>query len=265
MKTTTIEALRTLALASSAVILACSGEPSGPQFAEPVELEPGEVLVPPPMSLTMMSAPGPQEGDHLAQFSRCSEACSGKPCTTACTHDDGSATTCGNSAFRDQCTMGGGGGSSGGGGAGGSSGGGGLFNLAYRKPSGQSSTILDAGPWRANDGNIDGNFYDGSVNHTNIENGATWESDLSWARVKFFRIYNRTDCCKDRFGKFALWLRSSTNDPWTHVGTYRMDNREVMDIQDPAYASRGYSLQMAVNLQGTNYLHLAEVEVWGHQ
>jgi hypothetical protein len=51
-------------------------------------------------------------------------------------------------------------------------------NLALGKTASQSSTVLGATASRANDGNTDGNYADGSVSHTNYENQPWWQVDL---------------------------------------------------------------------------------------
>ena len=70
-------------------------------------------------------------------------------------------------------------------------------NLAQGKPATQSSTLPDyatTGPAGAVDGTTDGNFFHGSVTHTNLETNAWWQVDLgASATVNSITIWNRTD------------------------------------------------------------------------
>jgi hypothetical protein len=55
------------------------------------------------------------------------------------------------------------------------------INLAFRKPATESSTYTYSIPVAAGyavDGNTDGKFLNGSVTHTNYEQGAWWQVDL---------------------------------------------------------------------------------------
>jgi RHS repeat-associated protein len=78
-------------------------------------------------------------------------------------------------------------------------------NLALGKPSAQSSTALGAAASRANDGNTDGNFADGSVSHTNLEYLPWWYVDLgSSQQITSINVWNRTDCCSSRTSNFNV-------------------------------------------------------------
>jgi len=52
---------------------------------------------------------------------------------------------------------------------------------------------------KAVDNDTDGNFANGSVTHTGFQNQPYWEVDLDEiSRIESIKIYNRTDCCKNR-------------------------------------------------------------------
>ena len=78
----------------------------------------------------------------------------------------------------------------------------GMVNLAQGKTATQSSTLADyVNPWagRAVDGNADGNYWNGSVTHTNYDYQAWWQVDLgSIYSLLAIQVWNRTDCCWDR-------------------------------------------------------------------
>lgn len=68
-------------------------------------------------------------------------------------------------------------------------------NVALSGKATQSSQYLDAVAGRANDGNTDGDYFKGSVNHTAVgDKAAYWEVDLEKAEsISKIVIWNRTD------------------------------------------------------------------------
>jgi hypothetical protein len=63
----------------------------------------------------------------------------------------------------------------------------------------QSSDYETATADRAKDGNLDGNYANGSVTHTNAENNPWWLIDLGEVKdIGKIIIANRADCCGDR-------------------------------------------------------------------
>ena len=104
-------------------------------------------------------------------------------------------------------------------------------NLALGRVSAQSSTLpgyATAGPGGAIDGNTDGNFFDGSVTHTNLENNPWWQVDLgASSTVNSISIWNRTDCCGTRLSDYWVFVSdtpfASTDTPATlqnRAGTF---------------------------------------------
>jgi RHS repeat-associated protein len=89
-------------------------------------------------------------------------------------------------------------------------------NLALGKTASQSSTVLGATASRANDGNTDGNFADGSVSHTDFQNQPWWQVDLgSSQQITSVSVWNRTDCCQSRTSNFNVIV---SDQPITTVG-----------------------------------------------
>jgi hypothetical protein len=86
----------------------------------------------------------------------------------------------------------------------------GCQNIAQGKPS-KAKTVYQgvASPSRANDGNTDGNYNNGSVYHSGHTDGRGrgpeyWEVDLEVEEsIERIIVYNRTDCCG---GRMIDWL-----------------------------------------------------------
>jgi hypothetical protein len=130
------------------------------------------------------------------------------------------------------------------------------YNLAVGTTASQSSTLSGAGPWRAIDGNTDGNWWDGSVTHTNYEATPWWQVDLGVSHaIGTVIVYNRTDCCSERLSDFDVWVGDGTN--WTRIGGIigQAPPRTVFTTTTPGRLVK-------VQLRGTEYLSLAEVQVY---
>ncbi|HEV3198048.1 MAG TPA: discoidin domain-containing protein [Bryobacteraceae bacterium] len=146
-------------------------------------------------------------------------------------------------------------------------------NLAVGKAAGQSSTLpgyATAGAGSAVDGNPDGAFFDGSVTATNFDPNAWWQVDLGRsASVSSIVIWNRTDCCSSRLSDYWVFVSdtpfSPTDTPANlqfRAGTW---SSHQMAIPNPSViiAAGAQGRYVRVQLSGTNYLSLAEVQVWG--
>src|SRR5579872_1797465 len=121
------------------------------------------------------------------------------------------------------------------------------------------------------DGKTDGNFSDGSVSHTNDDANAWWEEDLGYSTtVSSIVIWNRTDCCGSRLSDYWVFVSDtpflSTDTPSTlqnRQGTWSSHQttqpNPSVSISIPGAQGR----YVRVQLSGTNYLSLAEVQVFG--
>ena len=147
--------------------------------------------------------------------------------------------------------------------------GGSSANLALGRTATQSSTSAGASASRAVDGNTNGNFASNSVSHTNLDHQAWWQVDLgSVQQIGTVRLWNRTDCCEERLGNFYVFVSdtafSSTDLATTisqaGVSSYYTSGPVGAGTEIPIYRSGRY---VRVQLAGDNYLHLAEVEVYG--
>ncbi|MBL8330296.1 MAG: discoidin domain-containing protein [Rubrivivax sp.] len=143
-------------------------------------------------------------------------------------------------------------------------------NLALGKAASQSSDPFGGPAARAVDGNVDGNWAAGSVAHTNSEANAWWEVDLGSSHaLNAVRLWNRTDCCGERLSNFYL-LVSDTPMQGRSLAQLLAD-ATVWRSQYSGIAPRNTLISTAnargryvrVQLAGTNFLHLAEVQVHG--
>jgi hypothetical protein len=145
-----------------------------------------------------------------------------------------------------------------------------VTNLAAGKSASQSSTLAGTPPASvAVDGNTDGNFGHGSVTATNLESNAWWQVDLgASASIASVTIWNRTDCCSSRLGSFWVFVSDTPfgpNDkPPTLINRPGVTGRQIAG-SNPAFAIPigAVGRYVRVQLNGTNYLSLAEVQVFG--
>ena len=136
------------------------------------------------------------------------------------------------------------------------------INLALGRAATQSSTYSSAAASRAVDGNTDGVYSNNSVSHTNSEANPWWQVDLGSSQpIETIDVYNRVDCCQDRLRNWVIkvsdtnttagWASPKWSQTFTGVGG------------SPTVATVGVSGRyVRVQILGTNYLHLAEVQVW---
>lgn len=162
-----------------------------------------------------------------------------------------------------------------------------VSNEALGKSATQSSIYAvhhDAS--EAVDGDRNGNYYAPSVAHTNTESGAWWEVDLAGDFViSEIRVYNRTDssgAIEARIDPFRLSIFDGVTSVWSLIfdpdadldytlsedlpGGYSDEIRGwafVMPDPDPTGDRVRIQLVNADGTPRTNYLQLAEVEVYG--
>jgi hypothetical protein len=141
-------------------------------------------------------------------------------------------------------------------------------NLARGKNATQSSGGMPAS--LAVDGNTDGDFSHGSVSHTDQDAYAWWQVDLGASSgIDSVSIWNRTECCGNRLSDYWVFV---SDTPFT-----ASDTPAVLQSRSGVWASHQTSppsptATIPVNAQGryvriqlnaTNYLQLAEVQVFG--
>lgn len=133
-----------------------------------------------------------------------------------------------------------------------------LFNVAYQKPAIQSSTYSSATAARAVDGDTDGHYFHHSVSHTKNEKHPSLEIDfLGFYRIKQIDLYNRTDCCSDRLRDVRVWLYNDGD--FDHL--LRLKRGSLGSVT--SFDFEGHvGNRVKIELEGTDYLQLAEVVVW---
>jgi len=134
----------------------------------------------------------------------------------------------------------------------------------------QSTTALGAVASRAVDGNPDGSFGNGSVTHTGLEFQPWWQVDLGdigW--IDSVKISNRTDCCASRLANYYV-LVSDTPFSTDLTTALAQSTKLVYRAYQAGPSGAITRLNIGrtgrfvrVQLAGTDYLHLAEVDVQG--
>lgn len=148
--------------------------------------------------------------------------------------------------------------------------GGPAINLAVGKSATQSSTGANAPAPRAVDGNTDGNYFNGSVTHTNYDANAWWQVDLGAIHsLDQVNVWNRTDCCPERLSNFYVLvsdLQFTSTDLTTTLNQPGVSSYYVTGTAgSPSQVSiTGSGRYVRVQLASTNYLSMSELEVWGH-
>jgi hypothetical protein len=144
--------------------------------------------------------------------------------------------------------------------------------VAIGKSATQSSTLnndpTNLGPQKAIDGVTNGNYNVATGTHTNSDANAWWQVDLGSSQpIENISLFNRTDCCPDRLTNFYVLV---SDDPFTStnlattiaqagVSAYHYFNQSPAQSTITINRTGRY---VRVQLTGTNYLSLAEVQVW---
>ena len=133
------------------------------------------------------------------------------------------------------------------------------INLALEGNASQSSTSHNGVASRAIDGDTNGQYFDGSVTHTNTQNNAWWQVELnSDQTLGEINIYNRVGCCEDRLSNFTVIVTDSNNNE-TFSQTITNTPNPLLTID--AGGALGNTVRIQSNLSNTP-LSLAEVEVF---
>ena len=142
-------------------------------------------------------------------------------------------------------------------------------NVAQGKSASQSSTLTDKQAGYAVDGNTDGVFANNSVSSTQMNVQAWWEVDLgSNYNLTDVRIWNRTDAgTESRLSNFYVLVSDA---PFTSTDlTTALNQAGVSGFQVSGTAGRPGTISVnrsgryvRVQLVGTDFLNLAEVEVF---
>jgi hypothetical protein len=148
-------------------------------------------------------------------------------------------------------------------------------NLALGKTATESSTYSGYGVTApasfAVDGNTDGNFYHLSLSVTNADSNAWWQVDLGGpATVNSIAVWNRTDCCASWLSDYWVFV---SNTPFSAADTLAtLQNRAgTWSSHQTSFPNPTISIPLSgvtgryvrIQLSGTGYLALAEVQVFG--
>jgi hypothetical protein len=143
------------------------------------------------------------------------------------------------------------------------------LNVAQGKIATQSTTAFDSPAAHAVDGNPNGSFGSGSLSHTDIQQSPWWQVDLgSDQSLMSINGWNRSDCCADRDTDYWVFVSST---PFDHTLTPAQQAAQpgVWSSHQTGQLGRPTNIPAAttgryvmVQLTGTNYLALAEVQVF---
>lgn len=132
-------------------------------------------------------------------------------------------------------------------------------NKALGRPAYQSSTEHGGAASRAVDGNTAGQWSGGSVTHTSTQAGAWWYVDLARStKINRVVVHNRQDCCSERLSNFHVDVRDASNRILV-----RKNFSGVAGAQTTFDFGGASGERVVVELNGTNVLSLAEVQVMG--
>src|SRR5215208_3777547 len=142
-----------------------------------------------------------------------------------------------------------------------------IFNLAFGRPAGQSSVAAGGYAALAVDGNIDGNFPNGSVALTYVENQPWWQVDLQYVQqINSIQIWNRTDCCAEQTSDFYVFVSDQPLpvDLQSALLGWYWNQHVVGQAGRPTTISVGRAGRyVRIWKAGYGQLSLAEVQVFG--
>lgn len=118
------------------------------------------------------------------------------------------------------------------------------------------------------DGNTDGNYYGGSVQHTNSDSGLPVGNGFAWWQVALdqdylidsITIWNRTDCCTSRLREFTVSIFDDAALVWS--GSYSAADGPLPDTSFAGISTWGDTVLVQLGRQ--DYLHMAEVQVFAN-
>lgn len=145
-------------------------------------------------------------------------------------------------------------------------------NVARAKTATQSSTLTHEGEVfvasRAVDGNTRGDWPASPITLTQFEAQPWWQVDLGQSQpIDGIQLWNRTDCCASRTSNFWVFLSDTPFASTTVAATLAQPG--VRAFRYPGGGETTMYVQTArsaryvrVQLDGSDYLNLAEVQVW---
>lgn len=142
-----------------------------------------------------------------------------------------------------------------------------IFNLSFGRPAGQSSVAAGGNAALAVDGYTDGDFSNGSVALTYVENQPWWQVDLQYVqRITSIQIWNRTDCCAEQTSDFYVFVSDQPLpvDLQSALLGWYWNQHVVEQAGRPTTISVGRAGRyVRIWKAGYGQLSLAEVQVFG--
>ena len=135
-------------------------------------------------------------------------------------------------------------------------------NVSLNKPATQSSN------WGNHPASLAVDGYLNNYTHTTLESEAWWKVSLEGVhRVKEVNVFNRTDCCKDRLKDFKIILHHANGVLTRFNPNKGYDEERVEDVYSFKFFQDAFTdiVAVTVQLEGTNYLSLADVQVLGEK
>ena len=143
-------------------------------------------------------------------------------------------------------------------------------NVALGAAASMSSDYLGIGAQPAVDGDTNGVLAGNSTVHTLGNAQEWWQVDLGGLRrIDLVQLWNRTDCCSDRLQNFTVFVSATdmTGRSFESLGADPAVQKRVVGTTRalPAIGIpvNGLGRYVRVQLAGTNFLQLAEVQVFG--
>ena len=141
-------------------------------------------------------------------------------------------------------------------------------NIALGKTASQSTTLsITTGADKSIDNNTSGLWSDNVLSSTKNEATPWWQVDLgNIYSIGTVKVWNRTDCCSDRLSNFYVFV-SDTPFTSTNLNTTKSQSGvSSYYFNGPVGSSTEISINRSgryvrVQLSGTNYLSIAEVQV----
>lgn len=118
---------------------------------------------------------------------------------------------------------------------------------------------------RANDGDRQGNYFAANgIAHTNFEAGAWWDSEFAAASsIATINVFNRTDSFGGRIEPFNVILYFGATEVYRAADQTFVPTIIGTGISGMSFATGGVVAdRVRVQLSGSNYLQLAEVEAF---
>lgn len=111
------------------------------------------------------------------------------------------------------------------------------------------------------DGNTSGNWPTvESMSHTDIESQPWWQVSLGGGAglIQQIDIWNRTDCCASRLNDFNVAILHGGTVVWQSLNNYYLAAMPEASFYIPSVLGD----TVRISLNRTDYLSLAEVQVW---